>query len=139
MYDELIKRIHEQAVELPKKFSKNAELLDVLMKAADAIKKLCGLCANQSKDCSEAVAKYLELLAKQPRWIPVTERLPSKGTEVLVFEFDRVEQAYTTTYTADRSLCWVVINGGSYHRISDADCPIKWWMPLPEPPKEEAT
>jgi hypothetical protein len=71
------------------------------------------------------------------KWIPVTERLPSNGTNVLVLEFGRVEQAYTTTYTADRSLCWVVINGGSYHRISDADCPIKWWMPLPTPPKEE--
>lgn len=40
MYDELVKRIHEQAVDLPEKFSKNAELLDVLMKAADAIEEL---------------------------------------------------------------------------------------------------
>ena len=40
MYDELIKRLHRQAAYLPEKFSKNAELLDVLMKAADAIEKL---------------------------------------------------------------------------------------------------
>ena len=38
--DELIKRLREQAVYLPEKFSKNAELLDVLMKAADAIEEL---------------------------------------------------------------------------------------------------
>lgn len=40
MYDELIKRLRAQAVYLPEKFSKNAELLDALMKAADAIEEL---------------------------------------------------------------------------------------------------
>lgn len=38
--DELVKRLRAQAVYLPEKFSKNAELLDVLMKAADAIEEL---------------------------------------------------------------------------------------------------
>lgn len=40
MYDELVKRIHRQAVYLPEKFSKNAELFDVLMKSVDAIEEL---------------------------------------------------------------------------------------------------
>lgn len=40
MYDELVKRLRAQAVYMPEKFSKNAELLDVLMKAADAIEFL---------------------------------------------------------------------------------------------------
>jgi hypothetical protein len=40
MYDDLIKRLRREAVYLPEKFSKNAELLDVLMKAADAIEEL---------------------------------------------------------------------------------------------------
>lgn len=40
MYDELVKRLRAQAVYLPEKFSKNAELLDVLMKAADAVEKV---------------------------------------------------------------------------------------------------
>lgn len=40
MYDEIVKRLRAQAVYLPEKFSKNAELLDVLMKAADAIEEL---------------------------------------------------------------------------------------------------
>lgn len=38
--DELVKRLRREAVYLPEKFSKNAELLDVLMKAADAIEEL---------------------------------------------------------------------------------------------------
>lgn len=40
MYDEIVKRLRAQAVYLPEKFSKNAELLDALMKAADAIEEL---------------------------------------------------------------------------------------------------
>ena len=40
MYNELIKRIHRQAAYLPEKLSKNAEMLDVLMEAADAIEEL---------------------------------------------------------------------------------------------------
>lgn len=39
MYDDLVKRLRAQAVYLPEKFSKNAELLDVLMKAADVIEE----------------------------------------------------------------------------------------------------
>lgn len=104
---------------------------------------LCQLCRDISnwrmcerKDECNLICR-IDGVPAAPKWIPVTERLPSNGTNVLVFEFGRVEQAYTTTYTADRRLCWVVINGGSYHRISDADCPIKWWMPLPQPPKED--
>lgn len=61
--DELVKRLRAQAVYLPEKFSKNAELLDVLMKAADAIEEL-----------------------SKPRWIPVTEQCPEKSGDYLVFD-----------------------------------------------------
>lgn len=60
MYDELVKRIHEQAVDLPEKFSKNAELLDVLMKAADAIEELTGFVQEAERDRDE----YRERLDK---------------------------------------------------------------------------
>ena len=126
MYEELVKRLH-QRIALT---TAGSPLQDDLLKAADAIEDLEFACTRYEKDY-KALCEYL------PKWIPVTERLPSKGTNVLVLEFGRVEQAYTTTYTADKSLCWVIINGGSYHCISDADCPIKWWMPLPKPPKGE--
>ena len=46
MYDELIQRLRSEAVYLPEKFGKNAELLDVLMKAADAIEKLSAFTAQ---------------------------------------------------------------------------------------------
>lgn len=47
MYDDLVKRLRAQAVYLPEKFSKNAELLDVLMKAADAIEELSAIREEQ--------------------------------------------------------------------------------------------
>ena len=121
MYDELIKRLRTSC--------ESCKLWDGY--------KCClkGECSAQTR---LQAADAIEELSK-PRWIPVTERMPNNGTKVLVYEFGRVEQAYTTTHTADGCLCWVVINGGSYHRVSDADCPIKWWMPLPKPPKEGET
>ena len=40
MYKELITALRKQAIDLPEKFSKNAENIDLFMKAADAIEKL---------------------------------------------------------------------------------------------------
>ncbi len=129
-YSELVKRIHSQAVYLPEKFSKNAELLDVLMKAADAIEELSVLCANQSKDCSEAVAKYLELWEKQPRWIPVAERLPEENVCVLVLGgyFAKVMET-------------AILDDGLFYSAWDNRTEmfgVTHWMPLPQLPKEEA-
>ena len=60
MYDELVKRLRAQAVYMPEKFSKNAELLDVLMKAADAIEELTGFVQEAERDRDE----YRERLDK---------------------------------------------------------------------------
>ena len=77
MYEELVKALRDMS-EMGMKYGM---AVIKMREAADAIEKLCGLCASQSKDCSEAVAKYIELWAKQPRWIPVTERLPERRKE----------------------------------------------------------
>ena len=123
MYDELVKRLRAQAVYLPEKFSKNAELLDVLMKAADAIEELICEVADEHN-------ARLDVESRQ-RWIPVTERLPEQG--------------------ATLSICFVV--GGAHDQLSwyelcdfaegqfwlqDYICEgrVTHWMPLPEPPKE---
>ena len=127
MYEELAKLLR----------NKRRQICPICREAADAIEEL-SMKLHGDEAAIAGMKREIEYMARaeKPHWIPVAERLPSNSTKVLVFEFGRVEQAYTTTYTADGSLCWVVINGGSYHRISDADCPIKWWMPLPQPPKE---
>lgn len=61
-------------------------------------------------------------------WIPVTERLPDEGQEVLVTRTS-TNGNYVTTDEYDWDYCaWA----------SDAD-DITAWMPLPEPYKEERT
>lgn len=40
MYEELVTALRKRAVELPEKFSKNAENIDLFLKAVDAIKEL---------------------------------------------------------------------------------------------------
>ena len=73
MYDELVKRLRREAVYLPEKFSKNAELLDVLMKAADAIEELQTY-ADLYKDMTEESQRVArKVIDSYPKWIPVTE------------------------------------------------------------------
>ena len=59
------------------------------------------------------------------RWIPVTERLPEIGRNVLVV--DRVTGGVSTAHLNDFN--WFVFSDGRGHGASH-------WMPLPEPPKE---
>ena len=121
MHEDLIKRLRSEAIYLPQKFSKNAELLDALMKAADAIEELTD--TNVGK------------------WISVTERLPECewGAEVGNIEWiscgmvfagcfgrgGKYRDAYFRTWT----------DGTEGIDAKDAD----YWRPIqiPEPLKEE--
>ena len=60
-YTDLVKRLRKKAIDLSEKFSKNAEIIDLVMRAAEAIE---------------------ELQAAQ-KWIPVTEKLPKRRKWVL--------------------------------------------------------
>ena len=139
MYEELIARLRKRAVNLKEKFSRNAELLLELMQAADAIEELDTLLDGVSAD-NDALCETIERL-KPPSWIPVTERLPEEEESVFVVrKFLGIKgQVPPSTYTeiayriGDR---WVA-DSDEYkiarHRHTD---PL-YWMPLPEPPKEE--
>lgn len=117
MYDELIKRLRSEAIYLPEKFSKNAELLDVLMKAADAI-----------EDLIAALTASNEVIAKnKPRWIPVTERLPRDRQLVLVYCGDNKR-----IRPSDRFDVAILLGDSIFTSLG-----VTHWMPLPQPPKEE--
>lgn len=81
-------------------------------------------------------ANAIEELSK-PKWIPVTEQLPESGQRVLVVGLHG-EAMYIGTYTggiketAYRKAKPYKINAGGYGWRS-----FTWWMPLPQPPKEE--
>ena len=132
MYDELVKRLRSEAVYLPEKFSKNAELLDVLMKAADAIEELICEVADEHNARLDAEERH--------RWIPMTEQLPEcdLGAEVGNIEWiscgmvhagcfgrgGKYRDAYFRTWT----------DAGEGMDAKDAD----YWraVTLPEPPKD---
>lgn len=126
MYDDLVKRLRAQAVYLPEKFSKNAELLDVLMKAADAIEEL-QKAANFHKFNSEFWKDKYNSLADE-KWIPVTERLPSDFVSVQAHivgaePLSTVREAY-------------VINGKWFFPALKEFLPVDMWRRFDEPPKE---
>ena len=141
MYDELVKRLrcqrfgncpncrmwYAEEVE-PNLWRARCAAID----AADAIE-------NTSK-AYQMMAEAYEAEVTKSRWIPVTERLPENEVPVLVVRrFLGVKDCPPKTYVEMAEYCygdWVA-DSDEYkiarHRHTD---PL-FWMPLPEPPKEE--
>lgn len=85
--------------------------------AADAIEEL----SKQIKNWEDALKTVLDYI---PCWIPVTERCPEKSGDYLVF--DDCRNLYVNEWHC-------LLKKWQYD-----DSRITHWMPLPEPPKEEA-
>ena len=64
------------------------------------------------------------------RWIPVMERLPEQGERVLATDGEFVGEFYVNSRGK-----WKRYNDNDYSLMMALD--ILWWMPLPEPPKED--
>lgn len=144
MYKELITALRKQAIDLPEKFSKNAENIDLFMKAADAIEGLSGLVDHYGgetgiKNLQEYANKYWDAIKKIPRWIPVTEKLPDKDGPCLCWLTYIV---YPNPWPRETRVCCDVVHfdvkskswflGFKYPRSPK----VLAWMRLPEPPKE---
>ena len=125
MYDELVKRIWECA---------SGECFNCSQYTETTNASVC------SKELMKQAANAIEKLSK-PRWIPVTERLP---------EEDGWYQVYAPSYSGGSSSGLKNIKGNMYSAFKNGKWSIevgyhkrpgcvKAWMPLPEPPKEEAT
>ena len=67
---------------------------------------------------------------EERRWIPVTERLPEPGERVLATDGGFVGELYVNSRGQ-----WRRYNVNDHSLLMALD--ILWWMPLPEPPKED--
>ena len=98
----------------------------VMREAADRI-------VNQRTHIA-ALQQEIEKLRRQvPRWIPVEERLPEDRSDVLVVAYWHERWGVYMGWCAPERAEWSVHIG-----IGDRnDVAVTYWMPLPEPPKEE--
>lgn len=84
---------------------------------------------NPEELIDHLLANGVRLEAKQAtsdenkRWIPVSERLPEQGQEVIVASYRMIKPVVFTT------IFW--------NKEHDNWYGITNWMPLPEPPKED--
>ena len=83
-------------------------------------------CGDKTK--IDALAYIRQLEATQPKWISVDERLPDDCIDVLVFT--------RIGYTSSISVAHALKGRWLSERIQLEN--VTWWMPLPEPPKENA-
>ena len=117
MYEELIGNLRAQATH----FSIHDETSLLLLKAADAIEELQAQ-LMYSNDAAKAIA------GKIPKWIPVTERLPEDHVSVLTC--DGIGNVHIFSHYHGFAFPFGIKPTDPRYYM------VKWWMPLPEPPKE---
>lgn len=87
---------------------------------------------NDIADADNIFSDALALLKEQEaRWIPVTERLPEDGDRVAAICYDGYIECCEIGHSSTGEMQWW--GAEQWYKTKH----IKYWMPLPEPPKEE--
>jgi len=79
--------------------------------------------------CRDEIARLRSLRAASPQWISVNERLPAKGTQVLVFTEVWCDETYHVA-SVDEYGEWFPSAGDGYGFPA-----VTHWMALPAPPE----
>jgi hypothetical protein len=83
---------------------------------------MLNMTAKRLKELDQAQSVTQDVTQSAVKWIPVTERLPAQGQEVIVY--------------AGNILSPVVMAYKFWDKDFDTWLHVTHWMPLPEPPKE---
>ena len=133
-YEELLKRLRDSADwadHFAVLMGRDGDVHTPIMReAADAIEELQAY-ADLYKELTEkkqTVAR--KLIDAYPRWISVEERLPDVKKEVIVCDKMPNGMRYVTTAFMLEDCAFLNDCGRMYE--------VTHWMPLPEPPKEDA-
>lgn len=133
----------------------------IIAQAADAIEQLSADLERSNdyeafwkEEAEEALRRYRLVVADKPRWISVEERLPyESGYYLIVTHSGLTDDAedwmkdnavdVTMAHYADYSNIWTTDSGAAYNAdLSKCDKTryeyVTHWMPLPQPPEEEA-
>lgn len=105
---------------------------------AEAVYEAVDVIDGLLNDLQEALDTVEELQSQLPKWIPVTERLPNG-------ESDRYLVAYGFMSHLRVAICYYADNletDNGFYAYDDehgfhGKTEARYWMPLPEPPKEE--
>ena len=103
--------------------------MDVREKLIEILRK--PIFPHELADPTEAVADYLlDSGVTVQEWISVTERLPEKGEEVLVFD---TRENWTGFAWLRPDETWTALGFDFPFDLGE----VTHWMPLPQPPKGE--
>ena len=103
--------------------------MDVREKLVEILRK--PIFPHELVDPTEAVADYLlDSGVTVQEWISVTERLPEKGEEVLVFD---TRENWTGFAWLRPDETWTALGFDFPFDLGE----VTHWMPLPQPPKGE--
>lgn len=155
MYEELVKALRDDNACLSvKTLHESADAIEELEKALNAV--------NDAHNEGYDVGYWAGRRDYEPKWIPVTERLPENDVHVLLSckcgagayvcdgfyteKFSTPTQFYedidadydeeTDEYYFPEGWWEVIKNWDDYSCVAIEDA-VTHWMPLPEPPKEE--